>query len=386
MNPSNEDHTSQEKDSSPEQQTPPEKRSQERSLKIKAGPIELEGPLELTIAVLLGLLLGFGAALFAVGQYRQPSFVVEPLINHAIAETATAQAKLTQTLTPSAVPSPISTTPETPPAVSLFNLSYQVDNWDPRLVDLRKAATSGIPVRSGSLLQFHDLWLSVARDAPECRVWAEIYDDPQLTNLVGVVKEPVPLRAGRVALGDVEILKFSDGSATESWRVQPDWTDLGIALVAACGEKVFVPEVTTIHLDANGTAWLLDPPYASFVSIVYAVNGGPAHTLDLRETTESGLSAGPGDEITLPEIWYRVYAEGDDVSTIRAEAHLSSDGFDQETYIVTARDVIQQGTHKLTDSTALRWVVPDGRKTLFLFLVSDDGSIMDGLDIPLAPQ
>jgi hypothetical protein len=273
------------------------------------------------------------------------------------------------------------------PSVSLFSLSYKVDDFDPRLVDLRKASSSGIPAYAGSSLQFFDLWISIPKDAPKCVVWAEIYDDPQLTNVVGVTTESIPFRAGHAKLSDVGIDdKFKHELVPYAWHVQPDWTDLYITLVTFCDGSVVDINVTTIHLDVNGTAWLLDPPNASFASIVYVVNEGPEQVLDLRKAIETGLGVGPGDELTFREIWYHTNASGGDGSTIRAEAHLTSNGFDPETHKVTAQNVVQKGIHKLADSTALSWIIPNGRKTLFLFLIRNDGLVMDRLEIPLGSQ
>jgi hypothetical protein len=276
---------------------------------------------------------------------------------------------------------------EIPPSLSLFSLSYRVDDFDPHLVDLRKASISGIPAYVGSSLQFFDLWISIPKDAPECTFWAEISDKPDNSNVIGVTTEYKPLRAGHAKLGNVGIVdEFKHELVPYAWRVRPDWTDLYITLLTFCDGNVVDYNVTTIHLDVNGTAWLLDPPNASFASIVYAVNEGPEQVLDLRDATERGLGVGPGDEITFLEIWYHANADGGNEFKMQAEAYLTSGGFDQDTFKVTPVNMIQKGIHRLSDSIVLSWVIPDDRDSLVLSLSRSDKVIMDRLVFPLGSQ
>ena len=168
-----------------------------------------------------------------------------------------------------------------------------------------------------------------------------------------------------------------------AWLVPSHWTDLYIVLITFCDNSVVDRNTTTIHLDSNGTAWLRDAPDASFASIVYAVNGGPALVLDLREAAKAGLDVGPGDEIAFLEIWYHADAEGGDASRIQAEAFLTSDGFDAKTYKATSASIIQKGVHQLAGSEVLTWIIPEDRDSMVLSLFRGDGVMLDRLNIPL---
>lgn len=275
---------------------------------------------------------------------------------------------------------------EAPPFVSLVSLSFKVDDFDPRLIDLRNVSTAGIPVGPGNILQFFDLWVSIPKSVPNCEVWAEIYDRPQLINTIGVTLESIPLSAGYKKLTNIRVDKFNDGSIQDAWRFQSDWTNLYVVIVTYCNGEVANFTTTTVRLDINGTAWFLEPPNASFASIVFTVNGEPAQVLDLRDVTDTGLDVEPGDELTVLEVWYHVNAYGADDSTIRAEAHLSLDGFDPKTYKITGQDVVEEGIHKLNNTTTLTWIIPPERKLLFIALIRNDGQVMDKLEIPLGSQ
>lgn len=259
---------------------------------------------------------------------------------------------------------------------SLISLRYEVDNFDPRIVDLRTASSSGIPVRSGQALQLLDVWVWVPQDAPEYGVQAEVYVKDQF---IGFTSSE-PLLAGPIQLGDVTVKDFHHGDYADAWRVQEDWTDLTIVLVTVHGNKVMGSTRTTIHLDPSGMAWLLDPPDLSFASVVYTINDGPVLVLDLRDADEAGFDIRPGDVLTLREIWYHSNMSSGD--TVQAQAYLTLAGFDLDTYKATRPNPIQEGFHAL-DFTPLSWSIPDDKDKLVLSLVRSNGVVMDRLVLPL---
>ena len=284
-----------------------------------------------------------------------------------------------------------------PPPVSLVSLSYMVGDYDPRLVDLRRAPSSGIPASSGHLLQFLDLWVSVPKDAPEYSVHAEIYEDPNLSSLVGVT-DFMPLRAGVNRLSDVQAtaFKYSPGNPDEKiWRVPSHWTDLYVTLITYREGKPLALSVTKIHLDTDGTAWLVGPPNASFASMVYSVNDGPAQILDLREAVELGLNAAPGDTLALLDIWYHANTgSGDTGMAMQAEAYLSVEGYDPTTLCKSGPVLIEKGVQRLAlddvacahdqSATSFRWVIPDDRRFLVTSLTRSDRALLDRLILPLS--
>lgn len=321
------------------------------------------------ILVVLAGLVGFYVAQY-LPQLR-PTF--EPTATIASSPTSTPTATPGQG-EPSASPPEAEVSP-----ISLISLRYQASNYDPRLVDLRTAASSGIPVTAGQTLQLRDLWLWASGDVSDYSAQAEVYADANAPPIGATSFRS--LTRGAVDLGDVVPRSFQDGERADAWRVQENWTDLLVVLVVYRKDEVVELVHMPIHLDITGTAWLLDPPHASIVSVVYAIGDGPKLVLDLRGAQATGLDAQPGNLLELSEIWYHADMSTDK-STVQAEAYLSPNGFDPDTYKATRTNTIQKGIHPL-DFAPLSWQVPDGSRYLVLSLARDDGVVMDRLVVPL---
>jgi hypothetical protein len=266
----------------------------------------------------------------------------------------------------------------------LLSFRYKTDNADPRLVDLRRVSTSGIPVRERQLLQFLDLKLFLPQDIPNgvSWIWLEVYDDPETSNIVGHT-EAVELQPGEIQMGDISITQYADGHFPQSWLVQPHWRNLYIVLVTQHDDGSIDRQVIRVHLNPDGVAWLVEPPIVTFASIVYSINQGPDLVLDFRDVMESGLGVTAGDILTVHEIWYHANAEND--IFVQVESHLSSSSgeFNPDTYQVSARSTIRQGIHSMASFTPLTWMVPDDLDGLVLNLTRTDGPILDSLILPL---
>jgi hypothetical protein len=360
-----------------QKQLTPEREPEKNPVKFKLGPLEIEGRLGIVFSLLVGLVAGIGLAWFVIVQYQQPAVLIDPVISQALAATLTARPPTTPTSTPTPA-----NTPESPPSVALVSLRYIVDNYDPRMVDLRTASSSGIPGTAGRALRLFDLFVSVPADAPEYVIQAEIYVNSQI---VGATSS-TPLQAGTTNLGDVNILSYNDGTVPNAWRIQPDWKDLLVFLVTYREGRVVDRYLTTIRLSADGDAWLIDPPNMNFASIVYAVNDGPELALDLRNAERVGLGVRPHDKLTLREIWYHSNASSDR-TFIYAEASLLAEGkiFDRDSYQATPQNVIRRGINKF-DFSPLSWTIPDDRRFLDLTLYRSDGAVMDMLILPLMSE
>jgi len=272
------------------------------------------------------------------------------------------------------------------PLTSLIGLRYVVSTsgWSPRMVDLRTASTSGIPVEPGQPLELLDLWAWVPPGAVGDRVQVEVYaHGDKIGRTPGK-----DLKAGAMQLGDVEISSFQHGEYAGAWEVQENWTDLAIILVSyARGEPVGLNR-TTIRLDPKGNAWLLDPPNLSFASIVYSINQGHPLVLDLRDVEKVGLPAQPGDTLTIEEIRYRSNASSDD-RQVNVEGFLNSAGNDWDKHIYTTPATIQAGIHRLPGVSSLSWVIPDHEDSLILSLWrigEGPNVVMDGLSLPFGAQ
>jgi hypothetical protein len=267
-----------------------------------------------------------------------------------------------------------------PPLVSLISISFEAGDVAPRRVDLRTVSTSGIPVKTGQALRLFDLWFSAPKSASQYIVQAEIYT---INGTLLGSTSPVPLVAGQTKLGVVTIKAFNDGTLPTAWKVQQDWKDLQVYLITYLNGKVAGRSMTTIHLAEDGKAWFIDPPYISLFSIVYSVNDGPEIMLDLRDAETVGIKAGPGDTLTLEEIWYDSINSCQEC-TVQGEATFLALGeeFDPGTYKVTDPTVVRQGFHKL-DFTPMIWKIPSNKQSMGLALYRDDETRLDGQILPL---
>ncbi len=278
--------------------------------------------------------------------------------------------------------STLANTPALPPAVSLVGLSYSLDGYNPRMIDLRTASSSGISVLPGLALKLFDLFVSVPADAPEYKVQAEIY----INNRILGSTPSTPLLAGITKLGDVEIENYNNGKIPDAWTIQQDWKDLQVFLVTYREGVPVDRNLTTIRLNPDGASWLIDPPNMNLASIVYTVNDGPEMIVDLRTAESAGLDVKPNDKLTLKEIWYHSNADSDRVTAF-AEACLLREGesFDSATDLATQKNTIQKGVHRL-ESSLMSWTIPEDRRFLDLTLYRSDDTVMDGLTLPLKSE
>lgn len=272
------------------------------------------------------------------------------------------------------------------PPTSLISLTYRSDGWNPCMVDLRTASSTGIPASSGQSLEVYDLWIAVPRDAPEYKVKAEIYANNQRIGSIAstalIVDSAYP---GVKKLEAVSLESFQHASVPGAWLVQPDWKDLDVVLITERSGKAVASVTTTIHLDGNGEAWFIRPPNAHFISIVYSINDGPELVLDLRDAGEAGLGLKPGDKLKLWKVWYHANLAGSE-HTIHVEARLGDKEYDPSTLQVSEPDVIQKGIHRLGNFLPLEWTIPADKEALVLSLVRSDGAIMDRFIPPLGRQ
>ncbi len=267
-------------------------------------------------------------------------------------------------------------TPSRPPAVSLVGLRYFYDGYDQRLVDLRTADTSGIPVAPEKTLRFLDVRAQAQGSAADYGVQAEIYANDESGAAIGIT-DFVPIRSGAFSLGDVEGKPdFSDADAPKAWRVLPSWKRLIVALVTYRNGQAIERNTTTIKLDPAGQAWLADPPEAHLTSLVYSLNDGPRRVLDLR-AIDKGLDVIRNDTLTLHEIWYSAGAESG-TYTLAVEAHLGQ-GFDSATYQRSGASPLREGMNVLNTATSLRWTIPADVSSLVVRLVRSDHTILDTL-------
>ena len=275
--------------------------------------------------------------------------------------------------------------PERLPDVSLVGMSYMVDHWDPRRIDLTRAGESGIPVSTNHLLEVS--WTS---QCPRRKMRPTMWVISKCTRIISSKtwsgeSESFPLIKGVKTLEAIQATQYNQRASDDEkdrliWRVPPDWIGkaLHVALVIyrkGQQEAVHVA-VTDVLINPAGKAWFLGPPNAALAVVAYNVNGGETKVIDPRVMAEKGLDAKPNDTLNIEEIWYTSSASG---GALHTEAYLTAGGFNKQTFKSTRATIAEKGIGALTDISppALTWEIPDDLRWLVLSLVRDDGVVLD---------
>lgn len=270
--------------------------------------------------------------------------------------------------------------PDVFPHISLISAQYRVNDWNQRLIDLRQAETSGLPVVENSALAISDLWVYVPEGTPATEVKIEIYDDTSLTpsRMIGAT-EPVSVTVGSIKIGELSVTEkylHSNPEYPNHLDVQSTWLDDYLYIAV----KVHNPhspwstaQVNRIRLSRLGAAWIITPPYAHFASVGYSVNGRATQYLDLSAVRGIGVDASPGDTFTITELALYVVAAADVSIPLYVEGDVQMGaGFEKSTF--RNSDPIrlqtkQVGTVHPDDFSRLAWTLPITSTTLTLKIV-----------------
>jgi hypothetical protein len=263
-----------------------------------------------------------------------------------------------------------------PGAPVLTGLHYEVDGYNPRLVDLRTVSTDGIPTAEGHTLRLFDFTALLPEEDADFAVRVEVYANEERIGSGEVQRE------GQVAqLQTLHIDKYPGGSDQDAWQVQLEWETLDVVLVLSRDGKPVNKTHTPIRLNPNGSSWFIDPPNVNFAAVVYAINDGTPTSFDLRTDAGDELGVRPGDKVTFPEIWYRANAAAD--TKMFVEMHYLKDGnVIPGTYQVCSISKIEDGINLFAASSPLSSTVPANADTLLLLLVREE-MVLDRLTLPL---
>ena len=264
-------------------------------------------------------------------------------------------------------------------SVSLASVSYEYDDWDPKIVDLRTASESGIPVSPGHALKLFDLFVYVPDDITNYVVVAAIYGNDELVGLT----ESQRLVPGMNKLSDVEIKNYHHDTVDNAWRLQDDWESIRIVLMYYIAENKVGSTSNTILLNPSGKSWYISAPYGSIISVVYRINDGPEIVADLRTITEVGIPVFEGDTLTITEAWYQSGTD-DNTANIQLEAYTSSGRYDSQTLQISEKGTFQSGFHEILNDRGMQWVITDDKESLVMTLARNSDTVMDRIVIPFS--
>ncbi len=145
-------------------------------IKIKLGPLEIEGPLGSVLLFLIGLVFGLGAILawIIVSQYQQPSFIIDPIVSHAIAATVTAQPYAPTPTFTLALTSPSVPTSTSVPTSRSRSTPTSIPVWKTNIKDGDSVAHTMTLIADYSGELDNDLWVFVM--SPNGRYYPQSMD------------------------------------------------------------------------------------------------------------------------------------------------------------------------------------------------------------------
>lgn len=266
------------------------------------------------------------------------------------------------------------------PPVSLVGITFRTGDWNPRVVDLRTASETGIPVWPNEALEFSDLWIYTPKGSNTSEVLIEFYTNE---TFIGKI-ERFPVEVGIKKLPTVfieENFKYQEIQGNY-WRVENSWKKIDIVLINydKAGNKLTVSEFP-IRLNPESTSWLIAPPDVSITSFAYTVNDGPETWVDIHAALVDGLSLQVGDKFRITQILYR------------AELAAPDQSFGIEASLLDVRDsyignpggtLAQAGTYALSGfDKPFEWVTREDARALSIRFSRIDGTVLDYMEIPL---
>jgi len=265
-----------------------------------------------------------------------------------------------------------------PAGVSVISISFEAGGWNRKFIDMHNILSSSFPVSDWESLKFFDIWVSAPEDISGYQIQAKFHADD---DEIGFTEKHKILQ-GITNLNDVQVIKYPHDKIDNSWEVQPNWDSIVVELLIYREDEYLDSVYTTLKRNPNGHAWYRTPPYVTIASLSYSVGAQPSIEIDFREL-EKGITLSAGDVLELTEIWYRS-TEENIMTSIKIEAYISSNGYDQPSAKFSDPNAIQKGVNKFNIDQNLKWSVPKDKTKLVLNLVRlSDNALLDQIVIPI---
>lgn len=272
-------------------------------------------------------------------------------------------------------------------SVSLVSLKYASGGWNPHMVDLRAASTSGIPAGATFPLKFSEITVFAPPDLAGYQVWAEF-----LANDIEKIGEtPVAiLQTGLTSLEQAkatEAYRYQDKNTgkylDDSWDVLKSWETIAIHLKYKSPSGQEGSTTWTIKLNQmEGAAWWNPPPDVNIISVVYSVNDGLRQVLDFRRNDKPAMNAKAGDWITIHEVWYKANTGINNQSMLLGGS--VNNGQQELENQTSGKVVITEGIHRFENFSGMTWSVSADIKWLGLWLIRGDEIVLDNYVIEIS--
>ncbi len=269
------------------------------------------------------------------------------------------------------------------PSASLIGANYIVDEWNPRLIDLRTAGQDGIPAFPNHSLRLFDLYVFVPEESSGYVIQAEVSVNDELIGATQIQKTT----SGVMKLGAVAIRKYPSPIISTAWNVGENWTELEIKtrlFNSANDTKSVAETLISIKINPSGTSWMISPPYATLYSLSYTLNDGPNQTIDARQALSQGLTARKEDKMCLTGVNYN-----GDFRADKGSVGIVADFMDTHKIVVPANgynpEPFKPGINDILGFQPYCLNMPEANANLYLSL-TNNGTIVDLLSIKVTIQ
>jgi len=302
------------------------------------------------------------------------SSIATPYPTYTPLPTYTPYVALVQNETATITPSPV---------VSILSLSYRSAGWKPRVVDLRTADETGVPIYPNTGLRLFDLWVNVSENCVDCKGIAEVYADGEF---IGGT-EKIVLHTGKNEIGNLTPKNYISGQDEKEWMVQPVWKTIGLVVILYSGDQMVDTCESELQININGSAWFISPPVGTIAEISYQINGGEEMWIDWRTAITEGITVSRNDMLQIMSVWYKAN-DAFDKSTLVLELQLfGKNGSITGTYQSFGNQPINNGIHLINTSTLKPWqITEETRSICVIFSRLEDGVVLDDFEIPLKIQ
>ena len=271
--------------------------------------------------------------------------------------------------------------------VSLVSMKYTSGGWNPHMIDLRTASSSGIPAGATLPLKFSEIIVFAPPDLAGFQIWAEFLANGN--EKIGETPVSI-LQPGLTSLEDVKIadaylyLDSNTGKySNDSWDVLKSWDNIAVDLKYKGASGQSGSTIWTIRLNQmGGTAWWNPPPDVNIVSVVYSVSGGIQQVLDLRREPDPVINAKAGDWITIHKVWYKAnLTTSNQTMFVGGSINNGQQELNNKSSDMMA---IREGIHPFENFTSMTWVLSSDIKWLNLIVIRSDDIVLDGYIIEIS--
>jgi hypothetical protein len=284
------------------------------------------------------------------------------------------------TATSTIVPSGTQTNDHIGSPSALVSITFKVNGYMPRVVDMRSSANVGIPVWPENALKFSEVWVNTTEGSITKYVSVEFYANGNI--FIGSI-DRTEVQPGLTKLSEaIAVPLYVDKYIGNNyWKVENSWTTIDVVQINydENGNKVAVSQFP-IKLNPESDAWLVAPPDVSIMGFAYSINNG-AEIWAGVDTLSDGLQIKAGDTLSITRVIYNAeFADPEKSFGMEAEIYGMNDTYSNN----SGYNLTRGGVNVLSGfATPFVWTINSNATALEIGFARADGTVIDQLLIPI---